>query len=878
MTGFPAHPFPHRSLPACAPAGADGSFAGASGVRFSGHAPHGESRRDSDHHLHAILGPTNTGKTHFAIERMLAHPSGIIGFPLRLLARENYERLVARKGASRVALITGEEKIIPPDARWFSCTVEAMPIDRQVSFLAIDEIQLCADPERGHIFTSRLLHARGTGETLFLGAETIAPLMRRLVPGITIDTRPRLSALTFTGPARLEKLPTRSAIVAFSAAELYAIAELIRSRRGGCAVVMGQMSPRTRNAQVELYQNREVDYLVATDAIGMGLNMDIAHVAFAGLSKFDGSRRRPLTASEVAQIAGRAGRGAKDGTFGTTGRCPPVPDPMIEAVENHQFDPLERLVWRNDSLDFSSPRALMASLSVPPPLRGLQASEPTSDALILATLAHEPQIMATATGRVRTKMLWDVCQIPDFRKIGERSHAQLCSRVFSLLVEQRRLPVAWMEEQLGRLDRVDGDVDTLMQRLAGIRIWSYIANRENWVTNAAMWQERTRIVEDKVSDALHERLTARFVDRRSAHLIRLLENESNAPLLSAVKNDGEVIVEGHPVGRMQGFQLHLDLDLPQSDRATLARAARRALKTEIPLRVQACLRASDDVFSLSHETGDIIWEGTRIARLSAGRDALHPAVLLRGDDLLDTRQRDCVRARLSEFVSRQIALELAPLFRAHALAAGSADTRGALHEMMEGAGQARARLPLKKHHPLHRLGVRCALGWLYLPALLKPRPMRFRALLLAVQSGTKPVELPPPSAVSLPVAAFPSTLFDTLGWPACGPVRLRLDMVEKLVRTLSFRTRQNSVALPEHFAPWLGAKTEDVPAILRTFGLRLETPRPLPPDVAGPIPFWLLSRIQNGRNRPQAHPAQSRRPTQETPFAVLSSLLVRASA
>lgn len=873
MTGFSTHPFSLCPLPACAPAGADGSFA-----RSSGHSFHGAAGRETDHHLHAILGPTNTGKTHFAIERMLAHPSGIIGFPLRLLARENYERLVAQKGVSRVALITGEEKIIPPDARWFSCTVEAMPVDRQVSFLAIDEIQLCADPERGHIFTSRLLHARGTGETLFLGAETIAPLMRRLVPEITIDTRPRLSALTFTGPARLEKLPARSAIVAFSAAELYAIAELIRSRRGGCAVVMGQMSPRTRNAQVELYQNREVDYLVATDAIGMGLNMDIAHVAFAGLAKFDGSRRRPLTASEIAQIAGRAGRGAKDGTFGTTGRCPPMPDPIIEAVENHQFDPLERLIWRNDKLDFSSPRALMASLSVPPPMRGLQASEPTSDALILATLAHEPQIMATATGRAHTKMLWDVCQIPDFRKIGERSHAQLCSRVFSLLVEQRRLPAAWMEEQLGRLDRVDGDVDTLMQRLAGIRIWSYIANREQWVRNAPVWQERTRVVEDKVSDALHERLTARFVDRRSAHLIRLLENENNAPLLSAVKSDGEVIVEGHPVGRMQGFQLHLDSDLPQSDRATLARAARRALRTEIPLRVQACQQADDTAFMLDHQTGDITWEGVEIARLRAGRDVLHPTIMLRGDDLLDTRQRESVRTRLSEFVSRHIEQELAPLFRTHARAAASAETRGALHEMMEGAGQARARFPLTKHHPLHRLGMHCALGWLYLPSLLKPRPMRFRALLMAVHSGAGALEMPPPSAVSVPVTAFPSDYFDALGWPACGPVRLRLDMAEKLVRTLSFRTRQNSVALPEHFAPWLGTKAADVPVILRALGLRLEAPRPLPPNMAGPNPFWMVSRPQNGPKKHHSRPVKSRRPAKETPFAVLSSLLVRTPA
>ncbi|NHN87841.1 helicase-related protein [Acetobacter conturbans] len=860
MSGFPALP-----LPARAPADADGSFA----------MPYG----GADHHLHAILGPTNTGKTHFAIERMLAHPSGIIGFPLRLLARENYERMVARKGAGRVGLITGEEKIVPPDARWFSCTVEAMPVDRRVSFLAVDEIQLCADPERGHVFTSRLLHARGTEETLFLGAETIAPVLRRLIGGITIDTRPRLSALTCSGAIRLEKLPPRSAIVAFSAAELYAIAELIRSRRGGCAVVMGQMSPRTRNAQVELYQNREVDYLVATDAIGMGLNMDIAHIAFAGLSKFDGSRRRPLAAAEVAQIAGRAGRGTRDGTFGTTGRCPPIPDNIIEAVETHQFDPLERLIWRNDALDFSSPRALMASLSLPPPMRGLQASEPTSDALTLAALLNEPQILAAATGRARTKLLWDVCQIPDFRKLGERSHAQLCARVFSFLVEQRRLPAEWLEEQLARHDRVDGDVDTLMQRLAGIRIWSYIANRDNWLANASLWRDRTRVVEDKVSDALHERLTARFVDRRSAHLIRLLENESNAPLLSAVKASGEVIVEGHAVGHMEGFHLRLDGDLPQSDRATLARAARRAMRTEIPARVRACVTGNDTVFALDHDTGAIQWDGTVIGRLRAGRDALHPTIELQGDDLLDTRQRETVRSRLTAFVMRHIEHELAPLFQAQGRAAANPETRGALHEMMEGAGQAQARFPLAKKHPLLRLGVRCTLGQLYLPALLKPRALKFRALLLAVHQTLPPVMLPPPSAVSVPIASFPFSQLDQLGWPACGPVRLRIDMAERLIRLLSTRSREHDVALPADFAPWLGTKSADIPAILRSFGLRVTAPRPLPAAMAGPSPFWMLAqnrpaKARNGSSKRQSLPPRMK----DSPFAALSVLLLRPPA
>src|ERR1700742_3569067 len=323
------------------------------------------------HRVKAVLGPTNTGKTHLAIERMLAHASGIIGFPLRLLARENYDRMVARKGARFVALITGEEKIIPPEAKWFSCTVEAMPLDRDVEFVAVDEIQLCADPDRGHVFTERLLHARGMGETMFLGAEAIRPLLRRLVPDASTETRPRLSQLSYAGPAKLVRLPPRTAVVAFSAAEVYAIAELIRRRKGGCAVVMGRLSPRTRNAQVALYQEREVDFLVATDAIGMGLNMDVDHVAFAGLGKFDGHRPRRLTASEVAQIAGRAGRGMKDGTFGTTTECPPIPDEVVAAVEAHSFDSLEMLCWRNSDLDFSSLGSLIDSLNAPPPRSGL---------------------------------------------------------------------------------------------------------------------------------------------------------------------------------------------------------------------------------------------------------------------------------------------------------------------------------------------------------------------------------------------------------------------------------------------------------------------------------------------------------------------------
>src|SRR5579883_1363217 len=489
------------------------------------HAPSPKHRRMSgfESRVKAVLGPTNTGKTHLAIERLLAHSSGIIGFPLRLLARENYDRMVARKGARHVALITGEEKIVPPGARWFSRTAEAMPLDRAVEFVAVDEIQLCADPDRGHVFTDRLLHARGLAETMFLGAETIRPLLHRLVPQARVETRPRLSQLSYAGPVKLTKLPPRTAIVAFSAADVYAIAELIRRRRGGCAIVMGRLSPRTRNAQVALYQEKEVDFLVATDAIGMGLNMDVDHVAFAGLTKHDGHRIRRLTAAEVAQIAGRAGRGMHDGTFGTTANCPPLADDVVARVEAHNFDPLEQLCWRNSDLNFGDLDALLASLTASPPRAELVKGNDASDLQTLAALARDADIRMAAAGGRMVRLLWEACQIPDFRKLADETHNRLCARVFFDLARNGRLSDAWLRGQIDTLARPDGDIDTLMQRLAGIRVWSYIAARTDWVHDAPALQAKAREVEDLLSDALHERLTARFVDRRAALLMRRLE-------------------------------------------------------------------------------------------------------------------------------------------------------------------------------------------------------------------------------------------------------------------------------------------------------------------------------------------------------------------
>ncbi|MCH8036346.1 MAG: hypothetical protein IIC53_04390, partial [Proteobacteria bacterium] len=505
----------------------------------------------------AVLGPTNTGKTYLAIERMLGHRSGMIGFPLRLLARENYDRVVAIKGARQVALVTGEEKILPPRARYFLCTVESMPLDRPVAFLGVDEIQLCADPDRGHVFTERLLHARGLEETMFLGAETIRPILRRLVPEAQVITRPRFSTLTYSGACKLTRLPPRSAVVAFSAAEVYAMAELLRRQRGGTAVVLGALSPRTRNAQVAMFEAGEVDYLVATDAIGMGLNLDLDHVAFAKLVKFDGRNVRRLSPAEVGQIAGRAGRHMSDGTFGTTGEVGALEPDLVEAVEAHRFDPLRALYWRNRDLDFRSPRLLLRALERRPPEPELIRVRKADDLTALAALARDPEIAELAGNPGAVRLLWEVCQVPDFQQILSDQHARLLGRIYRFLAAgEERLPEDWVARQIDRIDRSDGDIDTLTARIAHIRTWTYVANRGDWLDDAGHWQERTRAVEDKLSDALHERLTQRFVDRRAATLVRRLR--AGDDLLAAVKADGEVVVEGEFVGRLEGFRFRLD--------------------------------------------------------------------------------------------------------------------------------------------------------------------------------------------------------------------------------------------------------------------------------------------------------------------------------
>jgi len=828
----------------------------------------------------AVLGPTNTGKTHFALERLLGHRSGMIGFPLRLLARENYDRLVAARGSGAVALITGEEMIVPPAPRYFVCTVEAMPLDRPVAFLAVDEIQLCADPERGHVFTDRLLHARGIEETLFLGAETIAPLIRRLVPRVEFITRPRFSALSWAGHKKLTRLPPRSAIVAFSAAEVYATAELVRRQRGGTAVVLGALSPRTRNAQVALYQAGEVDYLVATDAIGMGLNMDIDHVAFARLTKFDGRHPRRLNIHEIAQIAGRAGRHTADGTFGTTGdelsgEGRGLTPEQIEAIEGHEFEALKALYWRNHQLDYHSPRALLHSLEQRPPRAELMRTRDTDDHLTLAALAQDPEILALARHREAVLRLWEVCRIPDFRKVLSDAHTRLLGQVYRHLMSLGGvLPADWVAGLVARLDRTDGDIDTLVTRIAHVRTWTYISHRPDWLIDAGHWRERTREIEDKLSDALHQRLTQRFVDRRQAMLVKTLKG--GGPLLAAVTRSGEVVVEGHGVGQLEGLHFIPDAEAQGDDGRALMSAARRALRDEIGARVRQ-LESAPAIDLTLEPDGVIRWQQHPVGRLSPGTTVLTPAVTPLHDDLLDQAQAARVRQRLERHAAEVIAERLAPLVRLAAPEQGTGSlesaqaglVRGLAFQVVEGLGVVPkatvatllAGLDRAGRQQLQRLGLR--LGWsrVYLAPLLKPRAIELRALLWAVSARRLlPAPLPPPGRISFVVAdaPWPAAYHEAIGYPVVGPRAIRLDLLDRFERELARLNHAGPVVPSPALAAIIGAREAELGAIFTGLGWRnkatadgvsgwrppVRRVRPLPTPAAAVDPHSPFARLR----------------------------------
>jgi ATP-dependent RNA helicase SUPV3L1/SUV3 len=807
----------------------------------------------------AVLGPTNTGKTYLAIERMLGHSSGIIGLPLRLLAREVYNKVVTRVGADAVALVTGEEKIKPPNPRYWVSTVEAMPQDLDVAFLAIDEVQLGADLERGHVFTDRMLNRRGREETLVLGAQTVRPMIEKLLPGAHVLSRPRLSQLTHAGDRKITRLPRRAAIVAFSAEEVYAIAELIRRQRGGAAVVLGALSPRTRNAQVELYQAGDVDYLVATDAIGMGLNLDVDHVAFASDRKFDGYQFRRLNPAEFAQIAGRAGRAMRDGTFGTTGRCEPFEQELVQALESHTFQPIKVMQWRNTRLDFASLGALQASLAMIPSETTLTRAPVAEDIRVLEHAVRDDDVRAFAKTPAAVERLWDVCQVPDYRKISPATHAELVITLYGFLMREGRLPTDWFERQVAQADRTDGDIDTLSTRIAHIRTWTFAANRPDWLDDPEHWQGVTRGIEDRLSDALHERLLHRFVDRRTSVLMRRLRE--NAMLETEITKAGEVLVEGHALGRLEGFRFAADPTAGGPDAKALRAAAQKALAGEIDSRAGRLAGATDDLFVLAAD-GTIRWFGDAVGKLTAGEDVLRPQVRLIADGHLIAAPRDSVQARLDLWIKAHIEKLLGPL-----LALARADdvtgiARGIAFQLVEALGVLERQkiaeemkgLDQPARAALRKYGVRFGAYHIYLPALLKPAPRVLAMQLWAVKHGspdTKGLDELPQLAGSGRTSfavnkEIPRSLYRTIGYRVCGERALRVDILERLADlirpALAWRPAAMTPKPPGAIdgggftvtgamTSLAGSSGEDFASILRSLGYRMER-RPKPPEPA----------------------------------------------
>jgi ATP-dependent RNA helicase SUPV3L1/SUV3 len=806
----------------------------------------------------AVLGPTNTGKTHLAIERMLGHSSGIIGLPLRLLAREVYNKVVDRVGADAVALITGEEKIKPSNPRFWVSTVEAMPRDLDVAFVAIDEIQLGADFERGHVFTDRMLNRRGREETLVLGAQTVRPMVERLLPGAHVLTRPRLSQLTFSGEKKITRQPRRTAIVAFSTDEVYSIAELIKRQRGGAAVVLGALSPRTRNAQVALYQSGDVEYLVATDAIGMGLNLDVDHVAFASDRKFDGYQFRKLNPAELAQIAGRAGRATRDGTFGTTGRCPPFETELVQALESHSFEPLKLLQWRNTDIDFFSLGALQASLAEVPKEPGLTRAPVAEDILVLEHAGRDDDVRQMAQTREALERLWEVCQVPDYRKLSPATHAELVVTLYGFLMREGKIPTDWFARQIEHADHTEGDIDTLSNRIAHIRTWTFAANRPDWLADPEHWQGVTRAVEDKLSDALHERLTERFVDRRTSVLMRRLRE--NTGLDTAIGKTGEVVVEGHTIGRLDGFMFTPDASAAGSEAKTLAGAAQKALAGEIDARAARLAQAADGQLVLATD-GAIRWLGQPVAKVIAGEEALKPRLRIVADERLTGASRDAVQARLDLWLKSHVEKVLAPLFQIAAAEDITGIARGVAFQLCETLGvlervtvaEEVKSLEQPMRATLRKYGVRFGAYHIYMPPLLKPSPRVLALQLYALKhegaeiAGFDAVERLAASGRTSIAAdkEISAVLYRTAGYRVCGERAVRVDILERLadiVRpALAWRAGsaglQPAAAFPgggfvvtTAMTSLTGCSGEEFASILRALGYRMEQrPKPAAP-------------------------------------------------
>ena len=765
----------------------------------------------------AVLGPTNTGKTHLAIETMLSFESGIIGFPLRLLAREVYDKIIQRTDISKVALITGEEKIIPMNAKYYLCTVESMPLNKLVDFVAIDEIQMCADNERGHVFTDRLLNFRGEKLTMFLGSHTIKNIINSLEEKVEFIFKDRFSKLSYVGHKKISRLNPKSAIIAFSIEEVYAIAELVRRQKGGSAIVMGSLSPKTRNSQVKLYQSGDVDYLVATDAIGMGLNMDLDNVYFSSLKKFDGKKLRKLNLSEISQIAGRAGRYRNDGSFGITGDCKELSAEEIELIESHKLEPIQYIFWRNSNLNFKNFESLINSLDEKPTKKILRRIYDCEDEKLLKFFLKEHSKYNILNEKNSLEIIWECCQIPDFVKHTYGHHLEVVSKVFGFLTSgKKKVLNKYMKKQLNSLDKLEGNVDSISNRIANVRTWSYVSNKKNWVENQDYWIERTKILEDKLSDRLHEELTKSFIDKRASILARGLKQDID--LKTEITDQKNVLIDGQYIGELKGLKLNLDLkiDSLDTDIKSLKKASRQGVGPELVKRINQIINSN--ILKLK-EDFKIYWGNDPIAYLAPGKNYLEPNLNLIADDILEFENRNRLQIHLEQWLKKFIREKLTDLVNLNNIEKNNNSIRALCYQLFENNGVLKRdlvsefvkQLSLDNRKILRKNGIKIGRYHIYLHKIIKPEAVTIR-LLLWKNYYRKNMNLKPPKFglnFIIEENNINSNFMLICGFEKFKNFYVRIDILERLFIKIIENTKDKEVKLQSEMMNLLGCTKEN---------------------------------------------------------------------
>ena len=776
----------------------------------------------------AVLGPTNTGKTHLAIETMLSFESGIIGFPLRLLAREVYDKIIQRTDISKVALITGEEKIIPMNAKYYLCTVESMPLNKLVDFVAIDEIQMCADNERGHVFTDRLLNFRGEKLTMFLGSHTIKNIINSLEEKVEFIFKDRFSKLSYVGHKKISRLNPKSAIIAFSIEEVYAIAELVRRQKGGSAIVMGSLSPKTRNSQVKLYQSGDVDYLVATDAIGMGLNMDLDNVYFSSLKKFDGKKLRKLNLSEISQIAGRAGRYRNDGSFGITGDCKELSAEEIELIESHKLEPIQYIFWRNSNLNFKNFESLINSLDEKPTKKILRRIYDCEDEKLLKFFLKEHSKYNILNEKNSLEIIWECCQIPDFVKHTYGHHLEVVSKVFSFLTSgKKKVLNKYMKKQLNSLDKLEGNVDSISNRIANVRTWSYVSNKKGWVENQDYWIERTKILEDKLSDRLHEELTKSFIDKRASILARGLKQDID--LKTEITDQKNVLIDGQYIGELKGLKLNLDLkiDSLDTDIKSLKKASRQGVGPELVKRINQIINSN--ILKLK-EDFKIYWGNDPIAYLTPGKNYLEPNLNLIADDILEFENRNRLQIHLEHWLKKFIREKLTDLVNLNNIEKNNNSIRALCYQLFENNGVLKRdlvsefvkQLSLDNRKILRKNGIKIGRYHIYLHKIIKPEAVTIR-LLLWKNYYRKNMNLKPPKFglnFIIEENNINSNFMLICGFEKFKNFYVRIDILERLFIKIIENTKDKEVKLQSEMMNLLGCTKENFLKLLVLMGYK----------------------------------------------------------